>query len=106
MAGVSPLASTELASASTPTSSPILLYTGDGNLLMEVIITNPTGADGEAYVYINSFSLSDNPLIVHKLPIPSYNSYQTPRFAIDTLDEIYVAGTIGLVFYAQGIEQV
>lgn len=105
MAGISPLASTELASASTPTSSPTLLHTGIGNFLVEVIITNPTGTDGEAYVYLINSNLIDNPLIVHKLPVPAYNSYQTTRFAIDTTDEIYVAGTMGLVFYAQGIFQ-
>ena len=73
---------------------------------MSVIITNTTATDAEAYVYIETSSFPTSPQIAYKLPIPAYNSYETFRFATDLNDEVLVAGSAGLVFYAQGIEQI
>jgi hypothetical protein len=106
MAGIVPLAVTTLNSTSTPTSSPTLLYTSTGDVLMSVIITNTTGIDCEAYVYVETTSFPTAPQIAYKLPIPAYNSYETFRFATDLADEVFIAGSAGLVFYAQGIEQI
>jgi hypothetical protein len=73
---------------------------------MSVIITNTTATDGEAYVYVETSSFPTAPQIAYKLPIPAYNSYETFRFATDLDDEVSIAGSAGLVFYAQGVEQI
>ena len=106
MAGIVPLAVATLNSASTPGETATLLYTSTGDVLMSVIITNTTAIDAEAYVYVETTSFPTSPQIAYKLPIPAYNSYETFRFATDLADEVLVAGSAGLVFYAQGIEQI
>jgi hypothetical protein len=106
MAGIVPLAVFTMNTASTPSSGAEVLYTSTGDVLMSVIITNTTATDGEAYVYIDTTSFPTSPQIAYKLPIPAYNSYETFRFATDLADEVIIAGSEGLVFYAQGIEQI
>jgi hypothetical protein len=105
MPGIVPLAVATIQGTSTLQSGSEVLYTSTGNVLLSVIITNTTDTDGEAYVFINTSSFPTAPQIAYKLSIPAYNSYETFRFSTDLNDEVSIAGSAGLVFYAQGIDQ-
>lgn len=105
MAAIVPLAVLTLNSDSTYESGSDILYVSTGDVLASVIITNTLNTDAEAYVFINTNSFPTSPQIAYKLPIPAYNSYETFRFAMDLNDELSIAGSAGLVFYAQGIDQ-
>lgn len=105
MAGILPLGVVTIETDSTYESGSEIIYTSDGDILASVIVTNTTNTDGEAYVFINTTSFPTSPQIAYKLPIPAYNTYETFRFALDPGDELSVAGSAGLVFYAQGIAQ-
>jgi hypothetical protein len=82
------------------------LYDADGaNPLISVIVTNTTDTDGEFYIYVTTTSFPTGLIIAYKQPLSGYNTYETFRFALDGDDTLYVAGSAGLSFYAQGIEQ-
>jgi hypothetical protein len=38
--------------------------------------------------------------------LPSYNSYETFRFGVNSTDTVYVAGSAGVRYLVQGILQV
>jgi len=84
------------------------IFTATGNFLVSVIATNTTATDGEIYVTIKTSggTETDGALIAHKLPLPAYNSYETYRFGMDNTDAIVVAGSAGIRFFVQGIEQI
>jgi hypothetical protein len=82
-------------------------YTSTGNYLVSVIATNTAATDGEIYVTLKPSSGTETggALIAHKLPLPAYNSYETYRFGINNTDAIVVAGSAGIRYFVQGIEQ-
>ena len=82
------------------------IYDADGaNPLVSVIVTNTEGTDGEFYIYVTTTSFPTGLIIAYRQPLSGYNTYETFRFALDGDDTLYVAGSAGLSFYAQGIEQ-
>jgi hypothetical protein len=83
------------------------VYTASGNYLVSVIATNTTATDAEIYVTLKTSAGSENTgaLIAHKLPLPAYNSYETYRFGLNNTDSIVVAGSAGISFFIQGVEQ-
>jgi hypothetical protein len=83
-------------------------YTATGNFLVSVIATNTAATDAEIYVTLKTSGGSETAgaLIAHKLPLPAYNSYETFRFGMDNTDAIVVAGSGGVRFFVQGIEQI
>jgi hypothetical protein len=82
------------------------LYDADGaNPLISVIVTNTVSTDGEFYIYVTTSSFPTGLIIAYRQPLSGYNTYETFRFALDGDDTLYVAGSAGLSFYAQGIEQ-
>lgn len=82
-------------------------YTSTGNYLISVIATNTTATDAEIFVTVKTSggTESGGALIAHKLPLPAYNSYETFRFGVNNTDVIVVAGSAGIRFFVQGIEQ-
>jgi hypothetical protein len=82
-------------------------YTSTGNYLISVIATNTTATDAEIFVTLKTAAGTENngALIAHKLPLPAYNSYETFRFGTNDTDVIVVAGSAGVRFFVQGIEQ-
>ena len=82
-------------------------YTSNGNYLISVIATNTTATDAEIYVTLKTSAGTESAgaLIAHKLPLPAYNSYETFRFGVNNTDVIVVAGSAGIRFFVQGIEQ-
>jgi hypothetical protein len=82
-------------------------YTATGNYLVSVIATNTAASDAEIYVTLKTSvgSENDGALIAHKLPLPAYNSYETFRFGMNNTDVIKVAGSAGIRFFVQGVEQ-
>jgi hypothetical protein len=106
VAGISNLAIVDDATG-TSFGSGLLAYTAPANILAAVIATNTSETDAEIYVYVvpTSSSETDGALIAYKLPLPAYNSYETFRFGINTTDSIYVAGSAGVRYFVQGIEQ-
>lgn len=84
------------------------VFTATGNFLVSVIATNTTATDAEIYVTLKTSGGSETAgaLIAHKLPLPAYNSYETFRFGMDNTDAIVVAGSGGVRFFVQGIEQI
>lgn len=82
-------------------------YTSTGAYLVSVIATNTTANDAEIYVTLKTSADSETAgaLIAHKLPLPAYNSYETYRFGMNNTDVIKVAGSTGIRFFVQGVEQ-
>ena len=106
MAGIQNLAIVDDATGTT-FGSGINAFTADNNYLCSVIATNATANDGVIYVTVvpATESESDGALIAYNLPLPSYNSYETFRFGINSTDSIYVAGSEGIRYFVQGIIQ-
>jgi len=95
--------------ATTPTSSPNLLYTAPSNFLLEVVATNLAVTDGVIYVHVNhagDVSPTQLAYIVYNLPLPSQNSYETSKIAVKQGDSVYVSGSANISFHAQGMAQV
>lgn len=106
MAGIQRLAIYDQAS-SAAFGSGNTAYTATGNYLVSVIATNTTADDAEIYVTLVTTSGTETggALIAHKLPLPAYNSYETYRFGMNNTDVIKVAGSAGIRFFVQGVEQ-
>jgi hypothetical protein len=103
---IKPLGNVLLTSDSTDANEPEELYDVDGaNPLVSVIVTNTVSTNGEFYIYVTTSSFPTGVIIAYRQPISGYNTYETFRFALDGDDTLYVAGSAGLSFYAQGIEQ-
>jgi hypothetical protein len=91
----------------------IVAFESSAVYLLEVIATETSGNDGNIYVFIKHTGddSQTNPeeyygWMAYNLPLPGYNSYQTFRFAINDGDSICVAGSPGVSYHVQGIEQV
>ena len=106
MAGIQRLAIYDQ-TTSTAFGSGNTAYTATGNYLVSVIATNTAATDAEVYVTVKTSSGTENggALIAHKLPLPAYNSYETFRFGMNNTDAVVVAGSAGIRFFVQGIEQ-
>jgi hypothetical protein len=106
VAGIQRLAIYDQASAAA-FGSGNTAYTATGNYLVSVIATNTTATDAEIYVTLipSAGSETAGALIAHKLPLPAYNSYETYRFGMNNTDVIKVAGSAGIRFFVQGVEQ-
>lgn len=101
-----PLGNVLLTTDSTDQSGAQQIYDVNGaNPLLSVIVTNTTDTDGEFYIFVTTTTFPTGVIIAYKQPLSGYNTYETFRFALDTDDVLYVAGSAGLSFYAQGIEQ-
>jgi hypothetical protein len=106
MAGIQRLAIYDQTSAAA-FGSGNTAYTATGNYLVSVIATNTTANDAEIYVTLKTSAGTENngALIAHKLPLPAYNSYETFRFGMNNTDVVVVAGSAGIRFFVQGVEQ-
>lgn len=106
MAGIQNLAIYD-ASSSAAFGSGAAAWTSTGSYLVSVIATNTTSTDAEIYVTLKTAAGTETggALIAHKLPLPAYNSYETFRFGINNTDSIVVAGSAGIRYFVQGIEQ-
>jgi hypothetical protein len=96
-------------SATTPTSSPSLLYTAVSNYLVEVIATNLAITDGVIYIFVKHASDTVGTqwaYIVYNLPLPSQNAYESTKIAVKQGDSVYVAGSASISFHAQGMAQI
>jgi hypothetical protein len=106
MAVLKPLGNVFLSTASTDVSGFQELYDTDGaSPLVSVIVTNTASTDAEFYIFVTTTSFPTGLIIAYRQPLSGYNTYETFRFALDSDDVLYVAGSAGLSFYAQGIEQ-
>lgn len=106
MAGIQRLAIYDQASV-TAFGTGNTAYTAPSNYLVSVIATNTTENDAEIFVTLvtSTGTETGGALIAHKLPLPAYNSYETFRFGMNNTDVIKVAGSAGIRFFVQGIEQ-
>lgn len=106
MAGIERLAIYDQATAAA-FGSGATAWTADSNYLVSVIATNTTAVDAEIYVTVKTSGGTENTgaLIAHKLPLPAYNSYETFRFGVNDTDAVVVAGSAGIRYFVQGIQQ-
>ena len=84
------------------------LFTADDNYLLSVIASNTKSTDGSIYVYVVPTGATEDNygIIAYSLPVSGYNSYETFRFGVNPTDVVKVAGSEGMAFYIQGIDQV
>ena len=89
--------------------SGILAWTADASYVVSVIATNTSAVNGTIYIYIVPSGQENNQdawaLLAYNLPLPGYNSYETFRFGINTTDKLYVAGSAGMDYFIQGMNQ-
>ena len=106
MAGIQNLAIHDATSATT-VGSGTLIWTADANYLVSVIATNTGTTDAEISVTVKTSGGTEagGALIAYKLPLPTYNSYETFRFGLNDTDAIYIAGSAGVRYFVQGLEQ-
>lgn len=110
MAGIANLGVVDDAVGTTYTSG-LLAFTADASYLCSVIVSNYELTDAEVYVYVipeGSVNYSDETTwaqIAYKVELEGYNVFETIRFGINATDEIWVAGTAGVRYFVQGIEQ-
>lgn len=94
----------------TSFGSGILAFDATGDFFISVIATNTASTAAEIYVYSVPDGAESNQsawaLVAYKLPLPSYNSYETFRFGLSNTDKLYVAGSAGVHYFVQGLEQV
>jgi hypothetical protein len=83
------------------------IWVSTANYLVSVIATNTTAVDGEISVVLKTVDEDeeDGALIAYKLPLPAYNSYETFRFGVNNTDAVHIAGSAGIRYFVQGIEQ-
>ena len=107
MAGIERLA-IHNAAAATTLGSGTGIWVSTGSYLVSVIATNTTAVDGEISVVLKTASgnEADGGLIAYKLPLPAYNSYETFRFGVNNTDAVHIAGSAGVRYLVQGIEQI
>lgn len=88
-----------------------LAFTADANYLCSVIISNYTEIDANVYVYVvpqGSVNYGDETTwgqVAYNAEVEGYNVFETIRFGINNTDEIWVAGSAGVRYFVQGIEQ-
>lgn len=88
----------------------LVAFEATGAFLISVIATNTTDTDAEIYIYSVPAGASGDQdlwaLLAYKLPLPAYNSYETFRFGVNNTDTVYVAGSAGIQYFVQGLEQI
>jgi hypothetical protein len=97
--------STEVAFGSSGTT----LFTADDNYLVSVIAANTHSTDAIVHVYVIPSGVTnedDYGIIAFSLPVSGFNVYETFRFGVNPADVVKVAGSAGVAFYIQGIDQV
>lgn len=86
-----------------------LIFTSDGNYLVSVLVTNGSGQNGSATVYIDPLGagvVADRVYIIKNIQIEANNSLEVHKFAVNDTDKIYISGNReGFSFLAEGIEQ-
>lgn len=89
-----------------------LLHAAVGfSYVTSVIATNTGATNGAIYIYVipggptMTTDVDDYGLIAYNLSLSGYNTYETFRFALNEGDEVWVAGSEGIAYYMQGIEQ-
>ena len=89
-----------------------LLFSAIGHdYLTSVVASNTLATTGNICVYVlpGGSTVTTNPaeygLITYNLSLSGYNTYETFRFAVNQNDEVWVAGSEGISYYIQGIEQ-
>jgi hypothetical protein len=90
-------------------SSGTTLFTADDNYLISVIAINKKATDGVIYVYVipnGATTEVEYGIIAYSLPVTGFNGYETYRFGVNPTDVVKVAGSEGIAFYLQGIDQV
>ena len=97
----------------TAVENAVVAFESNAAYLLEVIATETHGDDGNIYIFIKHVGDDEQTepedyygWMAYNLPLPGYNSYQTFRFAINNGDSICVAGSPGVSYHVQGIEQV
>ena len=81
----------------------------DVGYLVDVIATNLSEDDGVIYIYVKHVGdtvYTQYSWIAFKLPLPSQNSWTSSKFAVNLGDTVYVAGSAGISFHAQGMDQI
>jgi hypothetical protein len=87
----------------------IEFFQADNGYLIDIIATNLEITDGVIYVYIvhSGDSLyTQHGWLAFNLPLPSQNSWTSSKLAINSGDKLYVAGSAGISFHAQGMDQI
>ena len=108
-AGIERLGITKLSSAVAFGSGGTTAFTATDNFLVSVIASNSVSTEGSIYIYVipsGATTTAEYGLIAYSLPLSGYNSYETFRFAMKNNDLLKVAGSAGVSFYVQGIDQV
>lgn len=109
MAGIERLGIQKLSTDVAFGSSGTTLYTAADNFLLSVIATNTEATIATIYIYVvptGASSESQYGLIAYSLQLSGYNTYETFRFGVNTGDVVKVAGSAGVSYYVQGIDQV
>jgi hypothetical protein len=109
MAGIQRLGVTNLASAVAFGSGGTTAYTATDNFLLSIIATNTEATNASIYIYIipsGATTEAEYGLIAYSLPLSGYNTYETFRFGVNNGDVVKVAGSAGVSYYVQGIDQV
>ena len=85
------------------------IFTAGDPYLLSIIATNKSASAGTISVWVQpngASAESQYAFIVYNLPVDGNNSYETFRFAINALDEVYVRSTSSSVnFQAYGLAQ-
>lgn len=85
------------------------LFTATADTLLSVIVANKSAVSQNTYVYVipagSELVESEWAILAYNLKIGEYNTYETFRFAMNTNDTLYVAGTGSLAYYVQGTPQ-
>ena len=108
MAAIERLGVTKLTSDVAYGASGTTVFTANDKYLISVIAANTVSTDGRIYVYVvpSGASVANYGIIAYALPVSGFNSYETFRFGVNNTDVVKVAGSSGLAFYVQGIDQV
>jgi hypothetical protein len=109
MAGIQRLGVTKLTSSVAFGSGGTTVYTSTDNFLLSVVATNTDDTDANIYVYVipsGATTSAEYGLIAYNLPLSGYNTYETFRFGVNNGDVVKVAGSAGVSYYVQGIDQV
>jgi hypothetical protein len=109
VAGIARLGVTKLTSAVSFGSSGTTAYTANDNFLLSVIATNTEATNANIYVYVvpsGATTEAEYGLVAYSLPLSGYNTYETFRFGVNNGDVVKVAGSAGVSYYVQGIDQV
>jgi hypothetical protein len=109
MAGIQRLGIEKLDTEVAFGASGTTLFTATDNYLLSVVATNTVSSEANIYVYVipsGAVTADDYGLITYSLPLSGYNTYETFRFGVNNGDVVKVAGSTGVSFYAQGIDQV